>query len=176
MNEVTSVMKTVAPDSVGFDPDRLARIREALDNDIKNELYDGAAVAVGRGGQLAALEVTGYADRAAGTDLTEDQLLVPMSVTKQFFNIIVLSFVERGLLNLYEPVSTVLPGFEARGKERVALWHLLTHTSGIFSGLTPGLAPQDIIHFEKWTEFAMAGAPEPNRVIGSSTRCSPRTP
>lgn len=152
-------MKTVLPESVGFDPDRLARIREALDHDIENELYDGAALAVGRGGGLAALEVTGYADRAAGIELTEDQLLVPFSISKQFFTVIVLNFVERGLLNLYEPVSTVLPGFGTRGKEGVALWHLLTHTSGIYSGLAP-LAPEDIIHFEKWTEFAMAGAPE----------------
>ncbi|WNV74282.1 serine hydrolase [Geodermatophilus sp. DSM 44513] len=152
-------MTTVPPRVLAFDPDRLRRVREALESDIARELYDGAAVAVGRAGDLTALEVVGFADRAAGTPLTEDQLLVPFSISKQFFNTVVLSYVERGLLNLLQPVHEVLPGFEARGKHRVALWHLLTHTSGILSGLAP-LPPEDLIYYEKWTEYAAAAAPE----------------
>lgn len=152
-------MKTVSAESAGFDTQRLARVRESMETDIAQQRYDGAALAVGRGGDLVVMEIAGYADRGAGVELTENQLMVPFSISKQFFNTIVLSFVERGLLNLYQPVHEILPGFEQRGKDRVALWHLLTHTSGTFSGLAP-LAAEDIIRYEKWTEYVMASAPE----------------
>ena len=44
-----------------------------------------------------------------------------------------LNRIERGALRLTMPVSELIPEFGHRGTERVTLFHLLTHTSGIVS-------------------------------------------
>jgi len=51
--------------NLGFDEERLANVGRAIQHDIKNELYDGAALCVSRGGQVAAFEALGYAERAS---------------------------------------------------------------------------------------------------------------
>ena len=38
---------------LGFDPERLARVQAAIEQDIDDGTYDGAAIAVGRRGSLA---------------------------------------------------------------------------------------------------------------------------
>jgi len=152
-------MQVVSPGSVGFDPHRLHRLRQALEADVAAGTYDGALVAVGRKGELAALETVGYADRQNQTPIGQSDLVLAMSASKQFLNVVVLSFVERGLLQLTQPVVEVLPEFGQRGKNRVALWHLLTHTGGGFSGVAP-LPPEDLIQYQKWAEYVCAAAPE----------------
>ncbi|WP_165922104.1 serine hydrolase domain-containing protein [Pseudonocardia endophytica] len=148
-----------APESVGFDPTRLQRLHDALDADVTEGTYDGALVAVGRNGQLAALEEVGYFDRQTQQPIKQTDLLLTMSVNKQFLNVVALSFVERGLLQLTQPIVEVLPEFGQRGKNRVALWHVLTHTSGVFSGVAP-LPPEDLAQYQKWAEYVSGTAPE----------------
>lgn len=152
-------MQVVQPESVGFDPSRLRRLHDALEADITDGTYDGALVAVGRRGSLAALEEVGFADRKNQRPIRQTDLLLTMSISKQFVNVVALSFVERGLLQLTQPVSDVLPDFGQRGKRTIALWHLLTHTSGIFSGVAP-LPPEDLIQYQRWLEYVMGTAPE----------------
>ncbi|MDY7104150.1 MAG: serine hydrolase domain-containing protein [Actinomycetota bacterium] len=162
-------MHVIEPEKVGFDAGRLAAVADMAQRDIDAGRYDGATLAVGRRGELAALDAVGFADRAAGTDLTPDTRFVAFSIAKQFTNVVVLRWVERGLLSLYEPVADVLPEFGQRGKERVALWHLLTHTGGVFSGIPP-LPPEDLMRFEAWTEYACGARlenPPGSRVVYS---------
>ncbi|SEB31604.1 serine hydrolase domain-containing protein [Rhodococcus koreensis] len=152
-------MQVVSPESLGFDPSRLHRLREVLDADIADGKYDGALVAVGRGGRLAAVEEVGFSDRQGQKAIRQTDLLLTMSICKQFLNVVALSFVERGLVQLTQPVAEVLPDFGQRGKSRIALWHLLTHTSGVFSGVAP-LPPEDLLEYEKWVEYVCGTAPE----------------
>ena len=49
----------------GFDTDRLARLTSAIEADVAAEAYDGAAVVVARGGEIALHEAVGFADRAS---------------------------------------------------------------------------------------------------------------
>ena len=53
--------------ALGFDPDRLARVRAAVISDIEHGRYLGAAMRVARGGTTVLDLCEGYADRAAGT-------------------------------------------------------------------------------------------------------------
>jgi CubicO group peptidase (beta-lactamase class C family) len=64
-----------------------------------------------------------------------------MSVAKQFTAALVLERIERGQLALTTPVAEVIPEFAARGKERITVAHLLTHTSGL-PMLLPPMAPE----------------------------------
>lgn len=58
------------------------------------------------------------------------------SVTKPVSAAAIMRLVERGELMLETPVQAICPEFEGEGKERVRLWHLLTHTSGLPGTLT----------------------------------------
>ncbi len=152
-------MSNVSARELGFDEDRLARVARVLDADIAAERCHGAALVVARGGRVALDLVHGFADRATGRRLGRDAVFVTMSVGKQFTNAAVLSFVERGLLRLHQPVAEVLPGFGALGKERVTLFQLLTHTSGVTAAI-PTVPPDVLMSVEKTTEWACRQALE----------------
>ncbi|MEJ2762317.1 MAG: serine hydrolase [Gammaproteobacteria bacterium] len=141
------------------DAGRLRRLIEAVEHDVESGLYDGAQIALGRGGELLLDEAVGYADRGASRKLKKDDVLVPFSISKQLVVAVVLSYVERGLLNLYQPVAEVLPDFGARGKHSDCLWPLNTHTGGVLADV-PMLPPEDIVDLEKFTAFVCAQAPE----------------
>jgi CubicO group peptidase (beta-lactamase class C family) len=101
--------------SMGFDAQRLARVREAIRADIAAGRCHGVAMRVARRGQVV-LDITeGYADRAAGRALGRDAVFATMSVAKQFTNVLALSLVERGLLQLHAPVAELIPGFGGMG-------------------------------------------------------------
>jgi len=67
--------------------------------------------------------------------------------------------VERGLLRLHQPVAEVLPGFGALGKERVTLFQLLTHTSGVTAAI-PTVAPDVLMNVGKMAAWACSQALE----------------
>ena len=105
-------------------------------------LYAGAVTLLGHDGQVVTKKAIGYALRYAdgvGTELPRDQW-VPMaqdtifdmaSVSKLFTSILVVQQIERGAIQLEEPVATYLPAFGAQGKGAITVRQLLTHTSGL---------------------------------------------
>lgn len=152
-------MKTAAPAELGFDPERLARVGDALERDVALERYDGSALCVTRRGKIALWETRGFGDRASGRKIDGDDVFATMSVGKQFTNVIVLQRVERGDLRLNMRVGELIPEFDCRGKERMKLHHLLTHTSGIQSAV-PVLPPEQLASIEGLAAWAAASAPE----------------
>jgi CubicO group peptidase (beta-lactamase class C family) len=152
-------MEMTDPGAVGFDPQRLQRLVQSIQNDVDTGFYDGAQVAVGRAGHLVVNEAVGFADRSQERALRTDDVLVPFSISKQLTVATVLSFVERGLLSLTQPVAEVLPDFGVRGKGSVTLFHLLTHTGGVLADV-PMLPVEDVISLERFTAYVCASAPE----------------
>jgi CubicO group peptidase (beta-lactamase class C family) len=152
VTEYSPSTNATAAHQLGFDTERLARIGALIDAEIDAQRYDGAALRVTRHGQSVFAENRGYADRAAGLPLREDTVFLTMSVAKQFTNIVALNFVERGLLDLHMPVAELIPQFAQRGKGRVTLYQLLTHTGGIYAGVPP-LPPEEFINNAAVADF-----------------------
>lgn len=151
-----STIRAVESDAIeelGFDRQRLKRVREAILADIEGERCHGVSMIVARHGQVVLDLTEGYADRNAGRALQRDAVFATMSVAKQFTNVLALSLVERGLLKLHAPVAEVIPEFAALGKEKVKLFHLLTHTSGVLSAIPP-VAPDVLMNIDKLVKFA----------------------
>lgn len=137
----------------GFDQKRLARVGETIKRDIEDGNCHGAALRVaGKDGVVLDL-IEGHAERGAGRRLSQDSVFCTLSVAKQFTNVLALSLVERGLLRLHAPISELLPQFRAPGHEKINLWHLLTHTSGICSAF-PRVPPEVVCNIEQLTNFA----------------------
>lgn len=89
----------------------------------KEDCMAGASVLVRRGGREALYAQAGYADREAGLPLTRENIFRLYSQTKPVTAAAAMLLVERGLLDLMEPVETFLPGFR---HQRVAAGGTLT--------------------------------------------------
>ena len=152
-------MKTTDPTELGFDPKRLARLTAAVDVDVEAERYDGAVVLVARGGQVALHEAVGWADRANRRRAHVDDVFSIFSVTKTLTTAAVLTRVDRGELSLTTPVADVLPEFGNRGKHRITVAQLLTHTAGLAVGIPP-LPPELLGNLEAFVAAACRQALE----------------
>jgi CubicO group peptidase (beta-lactamase class C family) len=115
---------------VGLNGDQLKRLSQAIDRDVDANLYDGAAIIVARHGVIGLQEAIGFANRSTNRPCKLDDVFNILSVTKAFTDVIVLSFIEHGDLALTTRVSDIIPEFKGKDKEKVTIYHLLTHTAG----------------------------------------------
>ena len=138
---------------LGFDAARLDRVGRSIEADIEAGRCHGAALVVARRGRVVLDLTEGFADRKAGKTLGRDAVFATMSVAKQFTNVLALSLVEQGSLRLHTPVAELIPEFGELGKEKVNLYHLLTHTSGVMSAIPP-VAPDVLMNIEKLVAYA----------------------
>ena len=130
-------MKTTDATDLGLDRARLAHLTAAIEADVAAERYDGTVVLVARGGQVALHEAIGWADRATRRAARRDDVFSIFSVTKTLTTATVLTRIERGELSLTTPVADVIPEFGTKGKQRVTVAQLLTHSAGIAASLPP---------------------------------------
>jgi CubicO group peptidase (beta-lactamase class C family) len=128
----------VAPTDVdGLDARALQRLVDAIDNDVATGLYDGAVVAVARGGRIGLHQAVGYAHRESGRVAQLDDVFRIFSTTKGFTNTLVLQAFERGLLAPDTKVVDVIPEFagkdrfRAGAKASVSVAQLLTHRAAL---------------------------------------------
>lgn len=90
----------------------------------------GATVIVTRAGKTLYRKAFGLADAAGKTPLKPDDVLRIGSLTKQFTAVATLILVERGQINLDDPITKHLKDYPKLA-EGVTIEHLLNHTSGI---------------------------------------------
>ncbi len=137
---------------LGLDRARLERITTAIEADVEAELYDGAAVLVARHGQVALHEAVGFAERATQRRASPDDVFHLFSVTKAFTAVLVLRCIDRGEIQLTTPIAEVIPEFGVKGKQRVTVSQLLSHTGG----MPPDLPPMPIDRFGDLEAVALA--------------------
>jgi len=145
-----------SPEEVGLSTARLARIGQALTQQIEARSFPGAVALVMRKGHVAYFETCGQLDPQTGTPMTKEAIFRLYSMTKPFTSVAALMLVEDGRLRLLDPVGlhlpqlakleVAMPSTDANGQptytlvaaERpVTLYDLLRHTSGIvYAGFT----------------------------------------
>ena len=146
----TAAMATeVAPEEVGLDAGRLARLDAYLDGFVANGRHQGSLLAITRGGRIAHLSVRGQRDAQAGLPVEPDTIWRIYSMTKPITSVAAMLLYEEGALSLFDPVAKFIPSFEdlhvyrhgmaaapvtVRAAEPMLVWHLLTHTSGLTYG------------------------------------------
>lgn len=90
------------------------------------------AIVVGRNGRIVEPQFFGRqgAEPGAG-EIRRDSMFLLASITKPVTYMAAMMLVERGLLNLSDPVMRYIPDFAAHHKEETLVLHLFTHTSGM---------------------------------------------
>jgi CubicO group peptidase (beta-lactamase class C family) len=112
-------------------------------------LFPGGAVAVYRRGRLVLDLSGGYADTQRGRPVGPDTLFPLYSGTKPFAAVALWQQIERGRLDLNDPVAAHWPDFGQNGKDRVLIRHVLSHRGG-FPMTPPELTP------DRWGEWEAA--------------------
>ena len=129
---------TIVPaKAAGFDEDALERVKRKLNEEIDAQLYDGAVILVARGGQIVCHQAFGQTDLAQRRAARTDDIFLLMSLTKSFTAAAVLQLIDQGRLSLHTKVAEVIPEFGTKGKQRVTIFHLLTHTAGTWRHFCP---------------------------------------
>jgi len=134
------------PLSTGFSPERVARLRAALQESVDRKEFAGIHAGVVRKGKLAISESLGYADMEARKPVRADTIMRMASMTKPIASAAVMMLYEEGKFHLEDPISKWIPGMDkvrvlesedSDGthtvplKREITVKQLLTHTSGL---------------------------------------------
>ncbi len=122
----------VDPAQVGLDRAQLAEAEKAIRREVRRGAFPGAALVVGRVGQVATMRGIGSLDGSGARVVPASTLYDLASLTKVVATTTaVMLLVEDGRMELDAPVARYLPYFFGGAKNRVTVRHLLTHTSGL---------------------------------------------
>jgi CubicO group peptidase (beta-lactamase class C family) len=118
------------------DPTRVQQAMDAvIDEALEAGHVVGAVVLLREDGGLIYERAAGYRDREAGILMALDTVFRWASLTKPLVAASALALVERGRLDLDDPVTAFLPDFTPRlpdGRSpAITVRHLLTHTAGL---------------------------------------------
>jgi len=126
--------------------DEFGPLRELLEKNLASGVDTGAGVAVVQDGDLV-VDLWGGEARPE-VPWTRDTIANVWSVSKTMVALVVLTQVERGLIDPDAPVTEYWPAFGAHDKDKVLVRHVLGHSSGV-PGWTPAVTCEDICDLEK---------------------------
>ena len=154
-------------DVLGTCDARFAGLREVFTSQLASGEDLGASLAVRMDDDVLVDLWGGWSDEAKSTPWQRDTIVNVWSTTKTMTNLCALILHDRGLLDVYEKVSTYWPEFGVNGKEGVEVRHLLAHTSGV-SGWDQPITLEDIYDLEASTARLATQAPwwEPGTASG----------
>lgn len=142
----------------GHIDDKFTRLRDAFATNLATGEELGAAIAVDIDGDMVVDIWGGHRDSAGTEPWTRDTIVNVWSTSKEITALAVLMLVDRGLVDLHEPVATYWPEFAQAGKAEIEVRHVLAHTSGV-SGWDPPFTTEDMYDWDK--SIARLAAQEP---------------
>ena len=151
-------LPSAKPEDVGMSTQKLAHIGTVIKKEVDDGSFRGAVVMVARKGKLVYHEAFGMQTQA--TKMSEDSIFRIYSMTKPLTSVAMMMLVEEGKVQLTDPVSKYLPGWDklqvsvaskdAGGNTTYALvpteramtvQDLLRHTAGLAYGEITQNAP-----------------------------------
>ncbi len=125
-------LRAAAPADSGFRPDGMAEVDRVVEAAVAARAFPGAVLAVGKDGVLAHLQPFGRLSYDDDAPVRADTMYDLASLTKVVVTTtMAMILVDEGKLDINKPVSAFLPEFRGGAKDKVTVWHLLTHSSGI---------------------------------------------
>ncbi len=121
----------------GLSAERMQHLKATIEDDVRRGWYFGAVVVVARHGMVALREAIGHIDSKRDRPLKKNSVFNIFSTTKALTNVLVFRAIERGDFALTTRVSEIIPEFSGGWREKITVYHLLTHTSGLPSVFTP---------------------------------------
>lgn len=137
-----------------IDPKKMELANNRLKEHIHSGDLAGAVGLVMLDGRVVALNAFGWSDLEQKKLMKTDTMFQVMSMTKPVTATAAMICIERGLINLDDPIENYLPqfkGIEVKGEDgtlrkattKPTIRHLLTHTSGLASDDPGGISDED---------------------------------
>jgi len=129
----------VSPKHAGMSIEGVQAIWDSILDMYRTGIYPGISICMRRRGKIVLKRAIGHA-RGNGPDdpkicekvlLTPDTPICQFSASKAVTAMIAHLLVERGAINLTDPISYYIPGFGFYGKENTTIYHILSHHGGI---------------------------------------------
>ena len=127
-----------------FSPERLARIKPAMQQLIDQKVFPGAVTLVSHQGKVVHFESVGFLDDAKTKPIAKDSIFRLASMTKPIVTVAAMMLVEQGKMALHDPISKWLPELKDLKVEtpegdvaptRPVLVHdVMRHTAGFVYG------------------------------------------
>ncbi len=106
----------------------MLRTISILEQGIASGLHIGAQGCIARDGKIISEFAIG--ESRPGVPATNDTLMLWFSACKPVGAVAIAQLMERGQLELDDPVAHIIPEFRVKGKEAITTRHILTHTCG----------------------------------------------
>ncbi len=148
--------------AAGFSAVGLARVDSTIEAAIRDEATPGAALAIGRHGEIVRLRGYGHLSWNGDSDAVTDSTLYDIaSLTKVVGTTsAIMLLVERGQLDLDRPIYHYLPFWPYQGDHgRITLRHLLSHTSGLPAGANLWTTPGRTEKIERIAQMQLTSEP-----------------
>ncbi len=107
----TASIQMASPESVGFSPERLDRLDDAMQVEIDAGHYAGISLMVARHGNLVKSRRFGYQTLETRKSLREDAIFRIASMTKPIIGAAMMTLYEEGKWQLDDPVTKFIPEF-----------------------------------------------------------------
>ena len=141
---MTFPLQKRSPTALGFRTEALGRLLAKIREQIGEDRYPGAQVAVARHGKLALFHTFGRARlEPKPVAAKDDTLWLLYSNTKVITASAIWLLVEQGALRFTDRIAEHLPGFERHGKGDITVIQLLTHQGGFPNAVVPKAAWED---------------------------------
>jgi CubicO group peptidase (beta-lactamase class C family) len=153
----TAGLAQVPPDQAGLSSDKLQRVDALFQDHVVRKQIAGAVALVVRHGKIAYRRAVGMQDIEAGIPMSPETIFRIASMTKAITSTAIMTLVDQGRVDLFDPISRYLPEFKfmhvAVPRQRpgaqptssgssdeyelvpayrpIAIRELLTHTSGL---------------------------------------------
>jgi CubicO group peptidase (beta-lactamase class C family) len=142
-------------EEVGLSSERLSRLSEWLEGEVRRGAIPGAIILVGRQGRIAAEMVAGFRDREASQPMRADAIFRIASMTKPIVSLAVMMLAEEGRVAIANPIGDYLPEWRQTpqvgvvrdgrmvlepARRAITVQDLLRHTSGLADS-SPGDHP-----------------------------------
>ena len=125
---------------VGMSAERLGKVTDRLQAETQSGGLTSVSLLVARHGKVILHRGFGKLNPHPGAPGTEPNTVYLLaSITKPVSVCGLMLLVERGKVVLSDPVQRYLPEFQGDHKEKVRVWHLLSHTSGM-----PDMLPENV--------------------------------
>lgn len=132
------------PEETGYDSSRLDALNVHFQKLIDKEIIFGAEYTISHKGKIIANASLGRRSSLSQEKMQPDTVFGVASITKTFTTVAIMQLVEDGYIRLGTKVSEILPQFAEAPFKDITVWHLLTHTSGLYpdGGCFPEVAPK----------------------------------
>jgi CubicO group peptidase (beta-lactamase class C family) len=129
-NISTIALVLMAFSAAALAQDLAPKADEIVNAYVKQKKFSGS-VFVAKGGKIILSKGYGMANYELDVPNTPQTKFRLGSITKQFTAMAIAQLQERGSLSVDDPISKYLPDFPKPAGDKVTIFHLLTHTSGI---------------------------------------------